>query len=90
MISKELSDISSDKEHLDKTAPILNEALKNCGFNETLNVSPTRRHAKRNIIWFNPPFRNNVKANVGKLILTLLQMPFPRHHKYYIQVIKIT
>ena len=50
MISKELSDISSDKEHLDKTAPILNEALENCGVNETLNVSPTRRHAERNII----------------------------------------
>ena len=50
MISKELSDISSDKEHLDKTAPILNEALENCGVNETLNVSPTRRHTERIII----------------------------------------
>ena len=36
MISKWLSDISSDKEHFDKAAPIYNEALKISGFNETL------------------------------------------------------
>ena len=50
MISKRLSDISSDKEHYDKAAPIYNEALKNSGFNETLKFSPkipTRRHRGR-------------------------------------------
>ena len=36
MISKLLSDISSDKEHFDKAAPIYNDALKNSGFNEAL------------------------------------------------------
>ena len=36
VISKWLSDISSDKEHFDKAAPIYNEALKISGFNETL------------------------------------------------------
>ena len=36
MISNRLSDISSEKEHFDKAAPIFNEALKNSGFNETL------------------------------------------------------
>ena len=86
MISKRLSDISSDKEHFDKATPIYNEALENRGFNETLKVLPTipsRRHRGRNIIWFNPPFSSNVKTNVGKLYLTLLQKHFPRHHKYY-------
>ena len=41
MISNRLSDISSEKEHFDKAAPIFNEALKNSGFNETLKFSPT-------------------------------------------------
>ena len=52
MVSKWLSHISSDKEHIDKDASIYNEVLKNNGFDETLKVShiiPTRRHRGRNI-----------------------------------------
>ena len=59
IINKRLSDISSDKEHFDKAAPIDSEALKNSVFNETLKFFPTvpkRGHRGRNIIWFNPPF----------------------------------
>ena len=47
------------------------------------SVPPTRRHRGRNIIWFNSPFSSNVKTNVGKLFLALLQKHFPRHHKHY-------
>ena len=93
MISKWLSDISSNKEHFDKAAPIYNEALKNSGFNETLKFSPTiptRGHRGRNIIWLNPPFSSNVKTNVGKLFLTPLQKHFPQHHKYYKNNVKIS
>ena len=64
MISNRLSDISSEKEHFDKAAPIFNEALKNSGFNETLKFSPTiptRGQRGRYIIWFNLPFSSNVK-----------------------------
>ena len=35
IISKRLSDISSNKEHFGNATPIYNEALKNSGFNET-------------------------------------------------------
>ena len=86
MIRKRLSDISGDKEYFDQAAPVYNEALKNCTFNETLKFLsslPTRRHRERNIIWFNPSFSNNVKTNVGKLFLSALQKHFPRHRKYY-------
>ena len=81
MISKRLSDISIEKEHFDKTAPIYNEVLKSSGSNEALKFSPTiptRRHRGRNIIWFNPPFSSNVKTNVGKLFLTLLEKHFDK------------
>ena len=44
---------------------------------------PTRRHGRRSIFWFNPPFSSNVKTNVGKLFLILLQKYFPWHRKYY-------
>ena len=70
IISKRLSDISSEKEHFEKAATIYYEVLRNSGFNETLKFSPiipTRRQRGRNIIWFNLPFSSNVKTNVGKL-----------------------
>ena len=63
-----------------------NGALKNNGFNEILKFSPTiptRRHRRKNITWFNQSFSVNVKTNVGKLFLTLLQKHFPGHHKYH-------
>ena len=43
---------------------------------------PTRGNRGRNINWFNPPFSSNVKTNVGKLFLTLLERHFLQHHKY--------
>ena len=82
---KKLSDISSDKEHFDKAAPIYNEPMKNSGFNEALKFLPTiprRCHNRRNMIWFDSSFSSNVKTNAGKLLLTLLKKHFPRHHKY--------
>ena len=36
MISKRLSDIFCNEKHFDSAASIYYEALKNCGFNETL------------------------------------------------------
>ena len=81
-----MSDISSEKDHFEKAEKIYYEVLRTSGFNETLKFSatiPTRRHRGRNIIWFNLPFRSNVKTYVGKLFLALLQKHFLPHHKYY-------
>ena len=86
MISKRLSNTSSDKENFDKASTTNNGAMKNSGFNETLKFSatiPKRRHRGKNIVWFNPPFSSNDKTNVGKLFLSPLQKHFPRHHMYY-------
>ena len=88
IISKRLSDISSEKEHFEKAATIYYEVLRNSGFNETLKFSPiipTRRQRGRNIIWFNLLFSSNVKTNVGKLFLALLQKHFLRHYKLFIK-----
>ena len=92
MISKRLSDISSDKVHFEKAAPIYNEVLKNSGLNETLkflSTIHTRRHRGRNI-WFNTPLSSNVKTNVGKLFLTFLQKHFTRITSIISYLIKTT
>ena len=80
MIGKRLSDISSNKKHFNKAAPIYDDELKNSRFNKTLKVLPTiptKCHRGRNIIWFNPPFSINVKNKCRKTIFKPLKEAFP-------------
>ena len=81
-----MSNISCDKECFNKAAPVYNNSLKNSGFNKNIKFTPRppkRRKRSRNILWFNPPFSSNVKTNIGKISLRLLDKDFPKHHKYY-------
>ena len=41
------------------------------------------RNKQHKILWFNPPFRQSVKTNIGKLFLKLVRKHFPRHHKLH-------
>ena len=85
MVSKRISDISCDKEHFEKAAPAYNAALKNSGYDENITYNktpPPRKNRSRNIIWFNPPYSINVKTNIGKSFLNLIDKHFPREHKY--------
>ena len=48
--------------------------------------SNDKKKRKRNIIWFNPPFSENVATNIGKEFFSLLSKHFPpnnRHHKIF-------
>ena len=40
----------------------------------------TNANRKRKIIWYNPPFSQNVKTNIGKKFLKLVSKHFPRSH----------
>ena len=33
------------------------------------------------VLWFNPPFTQNVKTNIRKIFLKLVKQHFPKHHK---------
>ena len=86
MVSNRISENSCDKNHFDKAAPDYNIALKNSRFNENVTYIPSpfkRQTRKRQIIWFNPPYSANVKTNVGKIVMRLVEKHFPHHHKYY-------
>ena len=39
---------------------------------------PPKRQRKRNIIWFYPPYSKNVKTNIGKIFIKLINKHFPR------------
>ena len=42
-----------------------------------------RRNRQRNIIWFNPPFSKNVKTNIARSFLNLVDTHFPLGHKLH-------
>ena len=48
----------------------------------TKNIS-RRKNGKRKIIWFNPPYSNNVFSNIGKSFLTILDRHFLKSYKLY-------
>ena len=83
--SRRISDISGNNECFYKAAPAYNNALKFSGFNENIqfiSTPPPRRNRNTKIIWFNPPYSVNVKTNIGRIFLRLIDKHFPRHHKY--------
>ena len=46
------------------------------GVDTAINLSPTETR-KKNRTWFNPPFSMNVKTNIGKDFLNLVDRAFP-------------
>ena len=86
MISQRISKLSSDHATFQHAAPTYNNALKHSGFRSDIKFFPDETHTPpashkknrtRNITWFNPPFSKNVKSNVGKKSLNLLDNHFP-------------
>ena len=90
-INKRLSNISSNEETFDQSAPPYQEALQKSGYNFQLKYAPPQQPSKenqkrkrtRNITWFNPPYSINVKTNVGKRFLQLIDKCFPATHKLH-------
>ena len=79
MIGKRISDLSSNAEIFEKEKPIYQEALKNAGFKEELKyekTQKTRRRRRRSILWFNPPWSDTVKTNIGSQFLKLVDKHF--------------
>ena len=76
-----ISRLSSNQEAFSKSAPLYEAALHRSHYPTNLRYSPNNKHKnrtrKRNIIWFNPPFSKNVRTNVGRNFLNLIDKHFP-------------
>ena len=71
----------------ESVAPLYQEAINKSGYDYTLKFDPSasdtppkKRSRKRNILWFNPPYNHEVRTNVGKEFLGLLDKCFPPQH----------
>ena len=87
--SETLSRNSSSAEIFEQSKPDYEEALKNCGYKAKLQyIQPNlqqnnTRRKTRKIVWFNPPFGLNVKTNVAKCFLQLIDTHFPPANKLH-------
>ena len=82
--NRRLSSISSDQDAFNEAAPPYQEALKKSGYTHKLEFKlppqgpPTQnRKRQRNVVWFNPPYNKNVKTNIGRAFISLIQRSFP-------------
>ncbi|MCP4482402.1 MAG: hypothetical protein GY817_06445, partial [bacterium] len=84
-IQNRLSNLSANEEIFNQSTPFYAEALRRSGYDHHFEYTPDaprpRRNRSRKIIWFNPPFNNNVKTNVGRCFLNMIQKHFPQGHK---------
>ena len=85
-ICTRLSSISFNEEEFEKAKPLYQDALRASGHNSDIKYiegkDVDKNQRKRKVIWFNPPFNQNVTTNVAKQFLKLIDKHFPKHHRY--------
>ena len=71
-ICKRLSSVSSSKEMFEEMQ-----------IQEDTELVGSRKKRTRAVIWYNPPYSNNVRTNLGRKFLTLLRKHFPSSSELY-------
>ena len=91
-ISRRISEISPNERIFNQSSLYYANALRRSRYNVSLKYTRTQNQdekiqqseqRKRKITWFNPPYSLNVRTNVGKLLLKLLDCHFPKAHKFH-------
>ena len=88
MIENRLSYLSSNQTIFENSKSEYEKALKDSGHKKhTITFQPTKNRKKktrsRKITWFNPPYNQSVKTNIGQLFFKLLAQHFPPNTKYH-------
>ena len=85
----QFSSLSSSEEIFNDSVNPYQDALDKSGYKHKLiyqankNTANNKKQRKRSIIWFNPPYRKNVKINTGKIFLNFIKKHFLPHHKFH-------
>ena len=87
-IGTRISSLSCDQDEFNKSSQ--DNALKSSGYNEQIHYVENQdqgraksRNRSRNMIWFNPPYSQNVRTNIAKSFLCLIDKHFPKSHKLH-------
>ena len=79
MISDRIANLSSSKQIYDDEIKPYKESLLSVGYKQQLAYNrqgPKKKKRQRKIIWFNPPFSETVKTNIGAQFLKLIDKHF--------------
>ena len=86
-INQRLTNISSIEQVFNEAIPPYQQALDESGYNFKLKFAPPAKQAtrkskarKRKITWYNPPWDSNVKTNLGRKFLLVIDKCFPKNH----------
>ena len=86
-VNRRISALSSNEAMFNSVAPTYQAALNKSGYNYKLNYAPPtnntqpkKRQRKRRVIWWNPPYSENVKTKVGKLFFKALETHFGKEN----------
>lgn len=92
-VNKRLSAISTNETVFDQAKQPYEKALHDSGYDYKMKFkqeqnsnsvgSSQKRNRSRNITWFNPPYSSNVKTNIGKKFLDLVDKCFPPNNKLH-------
>ena len=66
-----------------KAIPPYQKALDESGYNHKLTYNPQpqrNRNRQRKIVWYNPPWNANVKTNLGRKFLNIIDRCFSNGH----------
>ena len=86
-ITSMIYSLSCNQDEFVKAIPDYKDALEKSGHHPTTQPAQpgrgTKRQRHRNVIWFNPPYSQNVTTDVASRFLKLINKHFPNHHKYH-------
>lgn len=83
-VNRRLNSISSNIQQFKQTVAPYQQALENSGYKYKLEYkeyNKSKHSRKRKITWYNPPYSANVRTNIGKQFLKLIDHCFPPTHK---------
>ena len=91
-ITERISTLSCNEEEFNKAKGPYEQALKESNHKHRMEYKETpadqdaepkrKRQRKRNVLWFNPPWNDNVKTNVAQRFLELMDTFIHRDHPF--------
>ena len=81
--NKRLTSISSNQKVFNDAIPPYQKALDKSGYDYKLTYNPQskrNRNRQRKTIWYNPSWNANVKTNLGRKFLNIIDRCFPNEH----------
>ena len=89
MINDCLTQLSLSEDEFDRAAPMYNKALHESGceiylkYRKEAKAAKTISNSRRNIVWFNRPYSENIETNIDHEFLNLISKHFPKHHRLH-------